>query len=292
MSYAATIGTFDGVHRGHCFLLQQLREVARLHNLSTLALTFREHPTVTLGRQAPPQLSTIEDKLSSLRKEVDEVRVLHFTPDMARLTAREFMQLLRDQYSVRLLLLGHDHRFGRPQPDDDYERFGRELGIEIHRAEPLYLTSDPTVAVSSTAIRQALQEGRLAEAQQMLGRPYSIVGEVVRGFQVGRTIGFPTANIAMPLLVPASGVYAVEVQLPAAEGSAPRVMLGVLNVGSRPTLNNGSETSVEVHIPGYQGDLYGCALKVAFIRRLRDEQKFASLEALKAQIARDIAALT
>lgn len=282
MSYAATIGTFDGVHRGHCFLLQQLREVARLHNLSTLALTFREHPTVTLGRQAPPQLSTIEDKLSSLRKEVDEVRVLHFTPDMARLTAREFMQLLRDQYGVRLLLLGHDHRFGRPQPDDDYERFGRELGIEIHRAEPLYLTSDPTVAVSSTAIRQALQEGRLAEAQQMLGRPYTIEGEVVRGYQVGRTIGFPTANIRTSLMVPRAGVYHAYAVIGSERCNA------VLNIGTRPTLNNGTETSVEVHIPGYSGELYGRQLRIEILERLRDERKFESLEALRMQISADV----
>lgn len=246
-----------------------------MHNLSTLALTFREHPTVTLGRQAPPQLSTIEDKLSSLRKEVDEVRVLHFTPDMARLTAREFMQYLRDEYNVGMLLLGYDHRFGRPQAHDDYERDGRALGIEVLRAQPL-------AGVSSTAIRTALAEGRVEDAHRMLGRPYTIEGEVVRGYQVGRTIGFPTANIRTSLMVPRAGVYHAYAVIGSERCNA------VLNIGTRPTLNNGTETSVEVHIPGYSGELYGRQLRIEILERLRDERKFESLEALRMQISADV----
>lgn len=288
MAVAATIGCFDGAHRGHLRLLQQLHALAAPRGMHTMALTFSCHPSEVLGRTPPPQLCTLEDKQQWLSAGVESVEVLPFTRALAALTAKDFMQHLRDQYDVRLLLIGYDHHFGRPQPTDDYERDGRALGIEICRALPLQADAATGITISSSAIRQALREGRVEAAWQMLGRPYQIVGEVVRGFQVGRTIGFPTANIATGLLVPASGVYAVEVHLPAEAGCAPRVMPGVLNVGTRPTIGNGAEPSVEVHIPGYQGDLYGQQLRVEILRKLRDERKFESLEALKAQIAEDI----
>lgn len=293
MLIGATIGCFDGAHTGHQYLLQQLRALTEARGMSSLAITFSAHPAVILGRTAPPQLCTLEDKQHWLAEGVERVEVLDFTKSLAALTAKDFMQYLRDKYNVRLLLLGYDHRFGRPQPDDDYERFGRELGIEIHRAEPLYLTSDPTVAVSSTAIRQALLEGRLAEAQQMLGRPYSIVGEVVHGFKVGRTLGFPTANISTPLLLPAAGVYSARVKIGVSSAATEGLqsMKAVLNIGHRPTVGNGSDLSVEVHIPGFSGDLYGQRLCITLERRLREERTFPSLDALRQQINLDIQSL-
>lgn len=272
---ACTIGCFDGVHQGHRFLLQQLRALAEEQGMQTLALTFRRHPAAVLGKPVPPQLCTLEEKERLLKEQADEAKILDFTEEMAHLTAKEFMQKLRDEYGVGLLLLGYDHRFGRPTPDDDYERDGHALGIEVLRAEPL-------PGISSSAIRQALQQGRIAEANEMLGRPYTLTGTVEKGRQVGRSIGFPTANISTPLLIPMTGVYAATTPY----GPA------LVNIGHRPTLQNGSDLSIEAHIIGYEGNLYGQLLSVSLLRRLRDEQAFPTLEALRQQIENDMKSLT
>lgn len=272
---ALTIGCFDGVHQGHRFLLQQLRALAEERGMQTLALTFRRHPAAVLGKPVPPQLCTLEEKERLLKEQVREVKILDFTEETARLTAKEFMQKLRDEYGVGLLLLGYDHRFGRPTPDDDYERDGHALGLEVRRAEPL-------PGVSSSAIRQALLQGRIADANEMLGRPYTLCGTVVAGRQVGRSIGFPTANISSPLLIPKTGVYTATTPY----GPA------LVNIGHRPTLNNGSDISIEAHIKDFHGDLYGHPLSVSLLRRLRDEQAFPSLEALRRQIENDLKSLT
>lgn len=276
---SATIGTFDGVHRGHRYLLKQLRSLAQEQGLATLALTFRQHPAVTLGHAAPPQLCTLEEKVEHLGQEVDHVEVLDFSSEMAALTAREFMQLLHDTYGVRLLLLGHDHRFGRPTDHDDYERDGREVGIDVQRALPL-------PGICSTAIRKALISGDLIAANTMLGRPYRLSGSVVHGRHMGHTIGFPTANLNTPLLLPKSGVYAVRVT-----GADLAGVPALLNIGHRPTLDNGSDVTVEVHIPHFSGDLYGASLHVDLMRYLRPEQSFPSLAALRTQIEDDLLAL-
>ena len=268
---ACTIGCFDGVHQGHRFLLQQLRALAEERGMETLALTFRRHPAAVLGKTVPPQLCTLEEKERLLKEQVREVKILDFTEETARLTAKEFMQKLRDEYGVGLLLLGYDHRFGRPTPDDDYERDGHALGLEVRRAESL-------PGVSSSAIRQALLQGRIADANEMLGRPYTLSGTVVSGRQVGRSIGFPTANLSTPLLIPKTGVYAAETPF----GPA------LVNIGHRPTLNNGDDISIETYIIGYEGDLYDQSLSVSLLRRLRDEQAFPSLEALRKQIEKDL----
>ena len=268
---ACTIGCFDGVHQGHRFLLQQLRALAEERGMQTLALTFRRHPAAVLGKPVPPQLCTLEEKERLLKEQVREVKILDFTEETARLTAKEFMRLLRDEYGVGLLLLGYDHRFGRPSPDDDYERDGHALGIEVFRAKPL-------PGVSSSAIRQALLQGRIADANEMLGRPYTLCGTVVAGRQVGRSIGFPTANISSPLLIPKTGVYAANTPY----GPA------LVNIGHRPTLNNGDDISIETYIIGYEGDLYDQSLSLSLLRRLRDEQAFPSLEALRKQIEKDL----
>lgn len=289
MRRACTIGTFDGVHRGHRYLLQQLRTLAAERNLQTLALTFLQHPATTLGHTAPPQISSLPDKVRLLAEEVEKVEVLDFTPDMARLTACEFMQYLRDNYGVSLLLLGHDHHFGRPTPDDDYERDARQLGIELHRALPLGINAaDASLGtISSSVIRRALVEGRLADANDWLGHPYNLTGSVVHGRQVGRSLGFPTANLQCSQLLPQTGVYAVRVEaedadIPGLSGTA------LLNIGHRPTLQNGTDLSVEVHIPGFSGDLYGQTLRLHLLRRLREERQFPTLDALREQIARDL----
>ncbi len=272
---ALTIGCFDGVHQGHRFLLQQLRSLADERGMQTLALTFRRHPAAVLGKPVPQQLCTLEEKERLLKEQTDEVKILDFTEEMARLSAKEFMQKLRDEYGVGLLLLGYDHRFGRPSPDDDYERDAHALGLEVRRAEPL-------PSISSSAIRHALQQGCIAEANEMLGRPYTLSGTVVKGRQIGHSIGFPTANLSTSLLIPKTGVYSATTPY----GPA------LVNIGHRPTLNNGDDISIETHIIGYKGDLYAQPLTVSLLRRLRDEQAFPSLEALRKQIENDLKTLT
>lgn len=268
------------MHRGHQYLLEQLRSLAAARGLETMALTFREHPATVLGRQAPPMLCTPEAKMQLLAPWVDYAEMLDFTPQMSRLTARDFMAWLRDTYHIDLLLLGYDHHFGRPTSHDDYETDGAQLGIEVLRALPLE-------GISSSAVRRTLQEGNVEEACHMLGRPYTLSGTVVRGHQVGRTLGFPTANLCCEQLLPLAGVYAVEVAgIDVTRGAS--ALPALLNIGHRPTVQNGTDLSVEVHIPGFCGDLYGQTLSVTLLRRLRDEQQFPSLEALRAQIEQDI----
>ncbi|MBQ0165297.1 MAG: riboflavin biosynthesis protein RibF [Bacteroidaceae bacterium] len=271
---AITIGTFDGVHRGHRFLLSQLGEWARRKGLRTLALTFDRHPAGVVGRAEPPALCTVEEKRALLAELADGVEVMPFTPALARLSAYGFMRLLKEERGAELLLLGYDHRFGHPQEGDDYRRDARSLGIELHRAEPL-------AGVSSTAIRQALAEGRLAEANDLLGRPYRLTGTVVHGRHVGSTIGFPTANLSTQQALPRTGVYAGACTL----GPC------LINVGRRPTLQNGTDVTVEVHVPGFEGNLYGQPLSVSLQRRLRSERQFPDIDSLRLQIQNDIAQL-
>lgn len=264
------------MHRGHQYLLGQLKAEAEARGLETMALTFREHPAAVLGRSVPPMLCMPEAKISLLSQWVKQAEMLDFTEDMSHLTASQFMAWLHEEYRIDFLLLGYDHHFGRPTAHDDYESDGARLGIEVARALPLE-------GISSSAVRRTLAEGDVEDACRMLGRPYTLTGTVVHGHHIGREIGFPTANLHTPLLIPRTGVYAAHVKETGCDA--------IVNIGQRPTLQNGSDISVEVHIPGYQGDLYGQSLQVEFLRRLRDEMHFPSIEALRAQIQRDIESL-
>lgn len=286
MKAVATIGSFDGVHRGHRCLLNQVRGIADERGLKAVAVTFALSPRKVLGGSDMAPLNGVEERVKLLREVgMDDVCVLHFTREMAGMTARDFMQqVLRDQLGVAVLVIGYDHRFGCNRADgfDDYVRYGCELGIEVVRGE---VCMEGDEAVSSTRIRQCLMEGRVDEAAQLLGYNYKLCGTVVGGYRVGRKIGFPTANIGVEggeKLLPADGVYAVLVT--DNDGSQ---LAGMLNIGHRPTVNNGAERSIEVHILEFEGDLYGKSLCIEFVERLREERSFASLDELTAQLAAD-----
>lgn len=274
----ATIGFFDGVHCGHRFLIDQVNRLARERGYASLLVTFDTHPRRVMQRDYRPSLlTTLTEKRQLLQASgADLCALLHFTPELSRLSARAFMQqVLQEGLGVRTLVIGYDHRFGYGRSDGfaQYVEYGRELGIEVVRAEACRVGE---VNVSSSVTRSFLQAGEVEMAARCLGRPYALTGRVVEGFHVGRELGFPTANLQVDdefKLIPARGVYAVRVR---GAGASDVPFAGMLNIGNRPTLENGDAVSVEVHLLHFTGDLYGQNLCVEFVRRLRDEKKFRS----------------
>ena len=279
----ATIGFFDGVHRGHVCLIEQLQEVAKERDLKSLLVTFDRHPrTVVSPGHVPTLLTTLEEKEQLLRKTgVDEIAVLPFTQELSRLTAREFMeQVLKKELNVCVLVLGYDHAFGHGGGSwNDYVCWGEETGIEVVRAHEF-----ETLMVSSSKCRRLLEQGNVEGAAEMLGRWYSLSGEVVKGFHVGHELGFPTANLQPDAekLLPAHGAYAVWCSLE--DGTR---LGGMLNIGNRPTIGNGEAVSVEVNLLDYDGNLYGHHITLEFVGRLREEQRFASRDELIRQLEQD-----
>ena len=288
VSQVATIGFFDGVHRGHCSLLSQVVRQAAQRNRQSTVVTFDIHPRQLVNPDFQPLLlTTLDEKLQLLSLQgIDRVAVLHFDEQMASLSARDFMSVvLSRQLNVDTLVLGYDSRFGhgRTAGFADYEAYGRSMGIDVLRATPLL--SDDGTPVSSSLVRNLLLSGNIAQANDALGRRYSLTGNVVEGFHEGRRLGFPTANLALAdrqRLVPGRGVYAVWAELTGCGEPMPAMM----NIGTRPTYNGSSQT-LEVHIIGYEGDLYGQDITVTFAERIRSEQPFDSPSALASQLQLD-----
>lgn len=289
----ATIGFFDGVHRGHRFLIEQVRQYAHSQGMPSLLITFRTHPRQVMQADYQPKLlSTLTEKKELLADTgADYCAILEFTSRMSHLSAREFMsEVLKDRLNVKMLVIGYDHRFGHGRTGgfSEYVEYGKELGIEVRRAEPLTLSEIP---VSSSVTRAFLSEGEVEMAARCLMRPYALNGIVTSGFQIGRELGFPTANLQiedMQKLIPKGGVYAVRVT----DALTPsKVYAGMLNVGVRPTVGNGADLSVEVHILHFEGDLYGHQLTVEFMHRLRDEKKFRNKGELVNQLRADALAV-
>ena len=281
----ATIGFFDGVHLGHRHLINQVKMAASLNGWCSSIITFPVHPRqVIQSDYRPSLLSSPEEKIELLASTgIDNCILLPFTRELSQLTAWEFMQLLYDQYKVRMLVIGYDHRFGhnRAETFEDYCRYGRELGIHIMQATAYTQEQDK---VSSSVIRRALLSGEVSTATKYLGYPYFMQGTIVSGYQVGRKIGFPTANLQVDFpnkLIPAIGVYAVRVSV---NGQSYR---GMLNIGHRPTLNNGTDLSIEVHILDFEGDIYHQPMRIEFVDFLRPEAKFNSVDELTVQIQKD-----
>ena len=281
----ATIGFFDGVHLGHRHLINQVKMAAVLNGWCSSIITFPVHPRQVIQSDYQPQLlSSPEEKIELLASTgIDNCILLPFTQELSRLTAWEFMQLLYDKYKVRMLVIGYDHRFGhnRAETFEDYCRYGRELGIHIMQATAYTQEQDK---VSSSAIRRALLSGEVATATKYLGYNYFIQGTVVGGYQVGRKIGFPTANLRVDFsnkLIPSTGVYDVRVFVNGQQRK------GILNIGHRPTLNNGTDLSIEVHILDFEGDIYNQKMRIEFIGFLRPEAKFESIDELVLQIQKD-----
>ena len=281
--FAATIGFFDGVHRGHRYLLQQLEELAAANDLSPIAVTFDCHPRTVVQKDFVPSLLTTQEEKLALLSEVfkGEVVVLPFTQELSALSAKEFMEsVLRDKLNAKLLLMGYNHHFGHGGgTHEEYEVWGQETGIKVCLAEAL-----SGEKVSSSRIRSLIGLGEMEKANEMLGYPYFLTGKVTEGKQIGRQIGFPTANLltAEQKLLPTCGVYAVWVRM--SDGTKKG---GMLCIGHRPTIEANGEISVEVHIFDFNGNLYGESISIDFIGKLRDERHFDSLESLQQQLTLD-----
>ena len=282
---AVTIGFFDGVHQGHRYLLQQLEEMASDEGLSAIAVTFDRHPKEVVSKDfAPSLLTTQAEKLSLLSESFKgEIVVLPFTQELSSLTAKEFMQsVLREKMNAKMLLMGYNHRFGHGGGTlEEYVAWGREADIEVRMAKAL-----EGEKVSSSRIRNLIAEGNVEKANTLLGYRYFMTGSIVEGKQIGRQIGFPTANLSLPKqkLLPACGVYAVGVEM----NDSTRKN-GMLCIGHRPTVEANGELSIEVHIFDFDGNLYGKEIRLEFIGRLREERRFSSLEELQLQLRRDAA---
>ena len=282
----ATIGFFDGVHRGHRFLIEQVKRLATEQNLASSLITCPVHPRKIMQADYQPELlSTPEEKEELLKQTgVDSCVMLPFTPELSQLSAYEFMRdVLQKQLNVRVLVIGYDHRFGhnRSEGFDDYCRYGKEIGMEVVKAEACVVNG---VNVSSSVIRAFLSEGEIKLANKCLGYGYYLEGIIVDGYKVGRKLGFPTANLSVSnpdKLIPANGVYAVKVYL---EGQEYK---GMLNIGHRPTLDNGVQRSIEVHILHFSSNVYQKSMRIEFADRIRDEKKFRRIEELVAQLGRD-----
>lgn len=280
MHKIATIGFFDGVHRGHRFLFAQLQEQAKLLNLSPVIYTFSEHPKQVLTGEAPAMLTTYAEREARLRA-YGEVHFLDFA-QVRHLTAEQFMRYLHEEQGVDTLLIGYDHHFGSDclKGFSEYEHVGKHVGLRVLRAYECLVDSLP---VSSSRIRKLLAAARIDQVNRLLGYTYSISGVVEHGNAIGTTLGFPTANIRLSShkQLPASGVYAVSADV---DGGGYKALA---NIGTNPTVGN-DYLSLEVHLLDFQGDLYGKQLTIAFCSFLREERKFGSLEELQQQIAEDI----
>ena len=281
----ATIGFFDGVHLGHRFLIDEVKAAAAARGLPSAVITFPAHPRAVLQKDYQPRLlNSFEDKLRLLATTgVDYCIVLDFTVALSQLSAEDFLQILATEWRVKGLVIGYDHRFGHDRRDgfEQYVQYGAQYGIEVLKAAAF---DAGHTEVSSSEIRRLLHEGAVEQAAHLLTYAYSISGRIVSGYKVGRTLGFPTANIQPddPMqLLPGIGVYAVWVEV---EGERHK---GMLYIGSRPTLDNGAQLSIEVHILQFSGDIYNDPIRVTFERFVRGDEKFDSLEALKAQLMRD-----
>lgn len=287
--YCATIGFFDGVHRGHQFLIERLAHMARAAGMRSMVITFDRHPRQVVHADYVPQLiTTLDEKLRLLRATAaDRIEVLHFDTGMAALSARQFMQqVLHDRLGVRRLLIGYDNRFGhnRAEGFDDYVAYGREMGIDVVRNTPLDVDG---MRVSSSLIRRLLASGDINGANRCLGHAFSLSGTVEHGFQEGRKLGFPTANIRPDSdwqMLPKSGVYAVEASI---EGGPMR--RAMMNIGTNPTFNR-NRTTLEAHIIDFDGDIYNKEIRIQFIGRIRDERRFDNAAELGAQLAKDLEA--
>lgn len=282
----ATIGFFDGVHAGHRSLIGELKQEAARRNMASAVITFAVHPRMVLNTDYKPALlSSYSEKIALLDATgIDYCIVLDFTYELSCLSAKDFIEkVLYKEMNVRVLLIGYDHRFGHDRKDgfEQYVSYGKACGMDVLRASCL---ETPGEIVSSSVIRRLISCGKVAEAADFLTYYYSITGKVVEGHKLGRTIGFPTANILPdePLkLIPSPGVYAVRLYMDNSYYN------GMLYIGNRPTVNNGSDVSIEVNIFDFSGDLYGKTVTVSFISRTRDDIRFESIEELKAQLEKD-----
>lgn len=284
---ALTIGVLDGVHLGHQALLRRLRDEAKKRALSPGVVTLHPHPiTVLRPEVAPSYLTSLEDRMELMRDAgADWVIPLTFTGEVSEVECEELAGAFVDRLRMRLMVLGPDAAFGRGAPKDTAERMrklGAERGFEVVQIEPLMHDHE---RYSSTAVRRALADGDMDRVSALLGRSYRISGPVVHGFERGRTIGFPTANISVALdrALPGIGVYATRARM------AGHTLTGATNIGRRPTFDAG-HLSIETYLLDFEGDIYGERMDLEILARVRGEVKFESVDELKSQIAKDVEA--
>ncbi|WP_264511524.1 bifunctional riboflavin kinase/FAD synthetase [Flavobacterium sp. N1719] len=280
-----TLGTFDGVHLGHQKIIKKLTESAQKMALKSLVLTFHPHPRTVLQDSSSLQLlNTIEEKKVLLAHQNIDILVIHpFDKEFSRLTAEEFVvDVLVKKFNVKKIIIGYDHRFGRNRTAtiEDLIHFGAVHGFEVEQISAEEINE---ITISSTKIREALHQGNIKVANDYLGYNYTLSGTVVQGQQIGRTIGFPTANIAIETtekLIPCNGVYIAFAHIDNKKYE------GVMNIGNRPTVN-GQSQSIEIHLFDFNTSIYGEKITLELIEYIRPEQKFEDLNALKLQIAKD-----
>ena len=280
-----TIGTFDGVHIGHKKILEKISQHSNQNKFESIVLTFFPHPRIVLQTGLDmKQLNTINEKVSLIRNVgVDNLVIHPFDKAFSQLTAEDFVkQVLVDKFNIHKIIIGHDHRFGKNRTAniDDLISFGKKYDFEV---EQITAEEIEEVAISSTKIRNALLEGNIKLANQYLGYNYTINGIVIKGNQLGRTIGFPTANIEIKedyKLIPLNGVYIVKTLI------NNQIVFGMMNIGTKPTVG-GISQSIEVHLFDFNDDIYDKTIEISFLERIRDEQKFESIEFLKKQLSDD-----
>ncbi|AXB55744.1 bifunctional riboflavin kinase/FAD synthetase [Flavobacterium fluviale] len=280
-----TLGTFDGVHIGHKKILERITQNTENGKYESLVLTFFPHPRMVLQEKSEIKLlNTISEKIKLLEATGIENLIVHpFDESFSRLTAEEFVHtILVDKFQIHKIIIGHDHRFGRNRTAniDDLIAFGKEYDFEV---EQISAEEIQDVSVSSTKIRKALNEGNMALANEYLGYNYFLNGTIVKGKQLGRTIGFPTANIHIEeeyKLIPKIGVYVVKALV------NEEIVYGMMNIGFNPTVN-GEKQTVEVHLFNFDKDIYEQNIQVSLLHYIREEQKFGSVDALKDQLKQD-----
>lgn len=281
MRRVITVGTFDGVHRGHREVIATLIREAAAKGAVPTVVTFDRHPLATVNpAKCPPLIESLQMRDEMLRRAGVDVIVIPFTEEIRRKTAREWMLRLREDYDAAGIVIGYDNRFGSDGSrldTRDFIRAGKECGIDVTEATEIE-------GCSSSAIRSAVAEGDLDKATRLLGRPFSISGRVTKGKQLGRTIGFPTANLSVDprQLLPPKGVYAGTAVIDGTRHPA------IINIGTNPTVSDSDSIKIEAHIKDFEGELYGRPLTLELSRKIRDEKKFASLDDLKRQIKEDI----
>ena len=283
-----TIGTFDGVHLGHRMIIERLKELAQKYDGETVIFTFFPHPRLVTapGETNLRLLTTLEEKMELFEDlGIDHLVVYPFTKEFSQLSYAEFVQqILAGQIKTRCLVVGYDHKFGKNREGgfEYLQECARKYQFDIEKQEPLSIDENH---ISSTKIRDALQAGDIKKANRYLGYPFTLHGKVVEGKQLGRKIGFPTANIEASdphKIIPGYGVYAVKIKVNEISFS------GMLNIGSRPTFNqNADQRSIEVHIFDFNDDIYNAGITLTFIDKIREEQKFNGIEALANQLMKD-----
>jgi len=280
-----TVGTFDGVHIGHRKIISQLVETAKKNNEKSVLLTFFPHPRMVLQKELEIKLlNTIDERIELLSQTgLDNLIIIPFNKEFSRLSAIEFVRdILVNQLKLKHLIIGYDHHFGRNREGtfDELVEYGNLYGFEVLEISAQDIEK---VAVSSTKIRNALNNGDIEKATTYLNKPYPITGKVEKGKGIGNKIGFPTANIYVKesyKLIPKNGVYIISTLIDNHD------YIGIMNIGFRPTLN-GKNKTIEVHLLDFKGDLYGKNIRINLIKHIRDEKKFPTLEALKDQIKQD-----